>query len=71
MGDEKESDKLMPYFMGQTNERLVQIESKLMELLAFRSEVLASARTTSVLISAVSGIVILLVSYGLKKLGVS
>lgn len=64
-------DKLMAYFMGQTNERLGQIESKLAELIAFRAEVLASAKATSFVMSACSGLVVLLLTYLMKKMGVS
>lgn len=64
-------DKLMAYFMGQTNERLGQIESKLAELIAFRAEVLASAKATSFVMSAVSGVIVLLASWVMKRMGVS
>lgn len=63
-------DKLIVYFMGQTNERLSQIESKLAELIAFRAEVLASARATSFVMSAISGIVVLVLSVALKRMGI-
>lgn len=62
-------DKLMAYFMGQTNERLGQIESKLAELIAFRAEVLASAKATSFVMSAVMGIVVFALNILLKKFG--
>lgn len=69
--DHNKKDELLPYFMGQTNERLMQIESKLVELLAFRAEVLASAKATSIVVSATSGIIVFLVMFILKKMGVS
>ncbi len=64
-------DKLIVYFMGQTNERLGQIETKLAELIAFRAEVLASAKATSFVMSAVSGIVVLILTLLLKKMGIA
>lgn len=67
----RQDDKLIVYFMGQTNERLGQIESKLAELIAFRAEVLASAKATSFVMSAISGIVVLFLTYLMKKMGVS
>jgi hypothetical protein len=67
------NDKLLAYFMGQTNTRLVSIEEKLVELIAFRAEVVASAKSTStnisLVISVVVGILMLLVNVVLKKLG--
>jgi hypothetical protein len=63
-------DKLIVYFMGQTNERLGQIESKLAELIAFRAEVLASAKATSFVMSAISGLVVLFLTFLMKKMGV-
>lgn len=70
-------DKLMAYFMGQTNERLGQIESKLVELISFRSEIVATAkaeakaeaRSSSIQVSIISGILMILISFLMRKMG--
>lgn len=66
---DNDSKELIIYFMGQTNQRLAEIESKLVELIAFRSEVLATAKTTSVLVGVFSGIISVLVGIVLRKVG--
>lgn len=73
--DEKpeSNDKLLAYFMGQTNTRLVSIEEKLVELIAFRAEVVASAKATSttvsIIVSVIVGLFMLLVQVVGKKMG--
>lgn len=71
--DQKPKDELMAYFMGQTNERLMAIETKLVELISFRAEVLstakADAKNTAVWVSLVTAIIMIVVNVGLKKMG--
>lgn len=62
-------DKLLAYFMGQTNTRLVSIEEKLVELIAFRAEVVASAKATSISMSVIISILGLVIHIVLKKMG--
>lgn len=42
--DKPSEDKLMMYFMGKTDERLARIEERLVELIAFRAEVVTEAK---------------------------
>lgn len=67
--ENKEADKLMLYFMGQTNERLTQIESKLLELITFRAEVLAHAKSTAIWVGVIASILNLIVGIVLRKVG--
>lgn len=71
--EQKPKDELMAYFMGQTNERLMAIESKLIELISFRAEVLstakADAKQTAMWVSILTAVVMILVNIGLKKAG--
>lgn len=67
--EDKKKDELLAYFMGQTNERLVQIESKLTELIAFRAEVKAEAKSQAMLISLVVGMLSVILNIVLKKYG--
>lgn len=63
------NDKLLAYFMGQTNTRLESIEEKLVELIAFRAEVVASAKATSISMSVIISILGLVIHIVLKKMG--
>jgi hypothetical protein len=71
----KDDEKLMAYFMGQTNERLMAIETKLIELISFRAEVIAEARamsrSTSVVVGLACSAVGVVLTIVLKKLGVA
>lgn len=67
--EDKKKDELLAYFMGQTNERLVQIESKLTELIAFRAEVKAEAKNQAMIISFIIGILTVVLNVLLKKMG--
>lgn len=67
--DNQDDNKMMAYFMGQTNERLAKIEEKLVELLTFRAEVLASARATSIIVGAVWAVIIIVLNVLLRKMG--
>lgn len=62
-------DKLLAYFMGQTNTRLVSIEEKLVELIAFRAEVVASAKATSIGVGIVIGLITLVLNIVIRKMG--
>lgn len=65
--EDQKKDELLAYFMGQTNERLVQIEAKLVELIAFRAEVKAEAKSNAIFISALIGIIGIVINYLLRK----
>jgi hypothetical protein len=71
--NEKQKDELMAYFMGQTNERLMAIEQKLIELISFRAEILSKAKedsnSVSMRNSVITGVVLLLIGVVAKKLG--
>ena len=67
--DDKGKEELVAYFMGQTNERLTQIEVKLVELLTFRAEVMASARSTAIVVGAVWAVLTVVIGAVLRKYG--
>lgn len=67
--DPQNNDKLMAYFMGKTDERLASIEAKLIELIAFRAEVVASAKATSISVSVGISIAGLVLGVVAKKMG--
>jgi hypothetical protein len=73
VSNDKDDDKLMVYFMGQTNERLLQIEGKLVELISFRAEVLTEAKNkaqnTAIIYAIVSFIITTVVNVVLQKVG--
>lgn len=69
MEPEPKKNELLAYFMGQTNERLESIEQKLIELIAFRAEVVASAKATSMSVSVIIGILTIIMNIVLKKMG--
>lgn len=52
-------EELLRYFIQETNERLAGIERSLLDLQKFKIEMLASARTTSLIVSTVCGFVTL------------
>lgn len=62
-------DELLAYFMGQTNERLLAIEKNMVQLIAFKAEVQASARSAAFLVSLVVGLIMLLLNVIAKKYG--
>lgn len=67
--DKPTDDKLLAYFMGQTNTRLVSIEEKLVELIAFRAEVVASAKATSIGVSLLIGVITVVLNIVMRKMG--
>ncbi len=69
MDDNQNNDKLMAYFMGKTDERLASIEQKLVELIAFRAEVVASAKATSIMVSVVVGVAMVLINVIIRRMG--
>lgn len=46
---------LFKYFVEQTNARLIGIETALSDLKAFKAEMLASSRTTAMIVSGICG----------------
>lgn len=72
--EQKPKDELLAYFMGQTNERLLAIESRLSELISFRAEITASAKVeaknTAIMVSVLSAVLIIVVNVLLKKAGI-
>lgn len=67
--EQKPKDELLAYFMGQTNERLMQIESKLVELIAFKAEVKSDAKNQAMWVSVIVGIFSIILNVVLKKYG--
>lgn len=67
--DNNKEDRLIVYFMGQTNERLVQIENKLLELIAFRAEVLAHAKSTAIWVGIICSLLSIVLNVLLRKVG--
>lgn len=67
--EDQKKDELLAYFMGQTNERLVQIESKLTELIAFRAEVKAEAKNQATMVAVVISILSVVLNIVMKKYG--
>lgn len=53
-------EELLRYFIQETNEKLMSIETKLEDLQEFKVEMMASARITSLIISSFCGLVTLL-----------
>ena len=49
----------MELFIQETNRRLERIENKLEELHSFKIEMLATSRTVSFIVSAISGLITL------------
>lgn len=47
---------LFKYFVEQTNARLIGIETALSDLKAFKSEMLATSRTASLIVSGLCGL---------------
>ncbi|UOF79070.1 hypothetical protein [Caudoviricetes sp.] len=72
--EENKDSKLMVYFMGQTNERLTQIETKLIELIAFRAEVITEAKNkasnVALIYTVVGFIVTTATNIILRKMGI-
>lgn len=54
------NDELFKYFTDQTNQRLDRIELSLSDLKQFKVEMLASARTTALIVSIFCGFITLL-----------
>lgn len=55
-------EELLRYFIKETNEKLVSIEGKLEDLQKFKTEMMASARLTSFVVSGICGLVTLISS---------
>lgn len=55
-------EQLLKYFMEATNGRLDGIEAKLDDLTKFKIEMLATARITSLVVSAVCGFITMVVT---------
>lgn len=68
--EQKPKDELLAYFMGQTNERLIAIESKLVELIAFRAEVRTEAKNQAMVVAVVMNVLMVILQVIAKKYGV-
>lgn len=55
-------EELLRYFMKDTNDRLDKIEAKIDDLSTFKIQMLATARMTSLVVSAICGFITLLVT---------
>jgi hypothetical protein len=57
-------EELLKYYMEETNKRITSMESKLEDLTKFKIEMVASARTTSLVVSGLCGLITMIVSVG-------